>query len=1100
MTFKRLLIANRGEIAIRIARAASELGIETVGVFAHEDSRSLHVRRADRAIQLTGRGAAAYLDIAQLVEVARREECDVVHPGYGFLSENAAFARALADAGITFAGPTPELLELFGDKLKAKALARETGVPIAGGTAGATTPEEARAFFATLKSGEAALVKAVAGGGGRGMRVVRSVDELDGALERCRSEAQAAFGDGSVYVEKLMRRARHIEVQIIGDGKGGVTHLWERECTLQRRHQKLVEIAPSPGLSPKVRARLIDAALAMAGKARYLSLGTFEFLVEADGGDDADFIFIECNPRLQVEHTVTEMVTGIDLVKTQIAIAGGATLAAAGLDPACVPPAVGSAIQLRVNMETMLPDGATLPASGRLGAFDAPSGPGVRVDTFGYAGYETNTSFDSLLAKVIVHSPDGFGAALRRAERALAEFRIEGVETNLGFLRRVTGHPDVVADRVHTLFIEEKAASLAPGTADPGGLYFPNEARGISPTDPSRIAAAPENTVAVVTPMPGLVVNVIASAGDTVERGAELAIVEAMKSELVIRADIAGIVRALPARQGDVLRLGDPVAFVEPSGSIHSEAGVAEAYDLDAIRPDLAEVLQRKHELSDEARPDAVARRHAAGNRTARENIDDLCDTGSFIEYGGMILALQRGRRSMDELKRLSPADGMIAGVGDVNGSLFAADKTRCTVLAYDYTVFAGTQGFQAHAKKDRMFELAEQLETPLIMFTEGGGGRPGDTDYVGVAGLDMRTFWHFGRLSAKVPLIGVNSGRCFAGNAALLGSCDVIIATKNSSIGMAGPAMIEAGGLGAVSADEVGPVSVQAPNGVIDILVEDEAEAVRAAKHYLSFFQGSVSEWSCPDQRELRRLVPENRLRVYDIRAVLGTLADTGSLLELRKAFAPGMVTAFIRIEGHPVGVIANNPMHLGGAIDAPAADKAARFMQLCDAFDIPILSLCDTPGFMVGPESEKTATVRHFSRLFIIGANLDVPMFAVVLRKAYGLGAVAMAAGSFSVPMFSVSWPTGEVGPMGLEGAVRLAYRKELDAIADPAERDAAYKRYVADLYEQGKAMNAATFMELDDVIDPAETRRWIMHGVKSARKPKPRSGKKRPFIDAW
>nr|WP_295469642.1 carboxyl transferase domain-containing protein [Mesorhizobium sp.] len=1100
MTFKRLLIANRGEIAIRIARAASELGIETVGVFAPEDSRSLHVRRADRAIQLTGRGVGAYLDIAQLVEVARREECDVVHPGYGFLSENATFARALADAGITFAGPTPELLELFGDKLKAKALARETGVPIAGGTTGATTPEEARAFFATLKSGEAALVKAVAGGGGRGMRVVRSIDELDGALERCRSEAQAAFGDGSVYVETLMPRARHIEVQIIGDGKGGVTHLWERECTLQRRHQKLVEIAPSPGLSPKVRARLFDAALVMAGKARYLSLGTFEFLVDADGGDDADFIFIECNPRLQVEHTVTEMVTGIDLVKTQIAIAGGATLAAAGLNPACVPPAVGSAIQLRVNMETMLPDGATLPASGRLDAFDAPSGPGVRVDTFGYAGYETNTSFDSLLAKVIVHSPDDFGAGLRRAERALSEFRIEGVGTNLAFLRRVIGHPDVVADRVHTQFIEENAASLAPGLAEPGGLYFPIETSGVSATDRKQYEEAPENTVAVVTPMPGLVVNVIVSAGETVERGAELVIVEAMKSELVIRADIAGIVRALPARQGDVLRLGDPVAFVEPSGSIHSEAEVAEAYDLDAIRPDLAEVLQRKHELSDEARPDAVARRHAAGNRTARENIDDLCDAGSFIEYGGMILALQRGRRSMDELKRLSPADGMIAGVGDVNGSLFAADKTRCTVLAYDYTVFAGTQGFQAHAKKDRMFELAEQLETPLIMFTEGGGGRPGDTDYVGVAGLDMRTFWHFGRLSAKVPLIGVNSGRCFAGNAALLGSCDVIIATKNSSIGMAGPAMIEAGGLGAVSADEVGPVSVQAPNGVIDILVEDEAEAVRAAKHYLSFFQGSVLEWSCPDQRELRRLVPENRLRVYDIRAVLGTLADTGSLLELRKAFAPGLVTAFIRIEGHPVGVIANNPMHLGGAIDAPAADKAARFMQLCDAFDIPILSLCDTPGFMVGPESEMTATVRHFSRLFIIGANLDVPMFAVVLRKAYGLGAVAMAAGSFSVPMFSVSWPTGEIGPMGLEGAVRLAYRKELDAIADPAERDAAYKRYVADLYEQGKAMNAATFMELDDVIDPAETRRWIMHGVKSSRKPKLRSGKKRPFIDAW
>jgi acetyl-CoA carboxylase carboxyltransferase component len=350
------------------------------------------------------------------------------------------------------------------------------------------------------------------------------------------------------------------------------------------------------------------------------------------------------------------------------------------------------------------------------------------------------------------------------------------------------------------------------------------------------------------------------------------------------------------------------------------------------------------------------------------------------------------------------------------------------------------------------------------------------------------------------VPLVGISSGRCFAGNAALLGCCDVVIATRNSTIGMAGPAMIEAGGLGVVTPEQVGPVSVQGPNGVIDLLVDDEAHAVRTAKHYLSFFQGNLTEWTCPDQRQLRRLVPENRLRVYDIRLVLETLADTGSLLELRRQFGTGMITAFMRIEGRPIGVIANNPMHLGGAIDAPAADKAARFMQLCDAFDIPILSLCDTPGFMVGPDSEKTATVRHFSRLFVIGANVDVPMFAVVLRKAYGLGAIAMAAGSFSVPVFSVAWPTGEVGPMGLEGAVRLAYRKELEAITDPAAQQAQYQAYVSEMYLQGKAVNAATFMELDDVIDPSETRRWIMHGLKSAPKKQASPGKKRAYVDTW
>lgn len=1100
MTIRKLLIANRGEIAIRIARAASELGIETVAVYAAEDARSLHVRRADSAVALAGRGAAAYLDIDQVVSVAKREGCDAVHPGYGFLAENASFARALGRAGIIFVGPEAETIDLFGDKPRAKALARQAGVPVAEGTSAATSLEEAKAFFATLKPGQAALIKAVAGGGGRGMRIVSRAEDLEEAFSRCQSEAKAAFGEGSVYIEQLMPKARHIEVQIIGDGRGTVTHLWERECTLQRRHQKLVETAPSANLDPTLRDRLIQSALKMAAIAGYRSLGTFEFLVDAEAS--GDFIFIECNPRLQVEHTVTEEVTGIDLVQTQLRLASGASFDMLGLDPVAPPPVRGHAVQLRVNIETMTSEGQMLPSSGRLDVFDLPSGPGIRVDSFGYAGYETNAGFDSLLAKVIAHTRGEYADALRRSARALAEFRIEGVATNIPFLRRLVERQEVVHGRIYTRFIEDHIGELSaePTTAQ-ANLYF-DDAVAVTPsTVPDTQHAAPPNTFALNSPMPGQIVSLSVQEGDRVRDGQQLLVIEAMKSELVVRADRAGILRKLFVAPGDLVKNNAPIAFIEPSEFIAEEGGTAEAIDLDAIRPDLAEVLARKHELTDAARPDAVARRHAANNRTARENIDDLCDPGSFVEYGGMILALQRGRRSMDELKRVSPADGMIAGVGTVNGALFDEDKTRCSVLAYDYTVFAGTQGFQAHEKKDRMFELADRLNTPVVLFTEGGGGRPGDTDYVGVAGLGMRTFWHFGRLSAKVPLVGINSGRCFAGNAALLGSCDVVIATRNSTIGMAGPAMIEAGGLGAVTPEEVGPVSVQAANGVIDILADDEAHAVQAAKHYMSFFQGSVTEWTCPDQRELRRIVPENRLRIYDIRAVLETLSDTGSLLELRSGFGVGMITALMRIEGRPVGVIANNPMHLGGAIDAPAADKAARFMQLCDAFDIPILSLCDTPGFMVGPESEKTATVRHFSRLFVIGANLDVPMFAVVLRKAYGLGAIAMAAGSFSVPVFSVAWPTGEVGPMGLEGAVRLAYRKELEAIADPKARNEQYQRYVAEMYQQGKAMNAATFMELDDVIDPAETRRWILHGLKSAaRRGSRTTGKKRAYVDTW
>jgi len=379
-------------------------------------------------------------------------------------------------------------------------------------------------------------------------------------------------------------------------------------------------------------------------------------------------------------------------------------------------------------------------------------------------------------------------------------------------------------------------------------------------------------------------------------------------------------------------------------------------------------------------------------------------------------------------------------------------------------------------------------------------GGRPGDTDGTGVAGLDCMAFHLFGRLSGLVPLVGINSGRCFAGNAALLGCCDVVIATANSSIGMGGPAMIEGGGLGVFHPDEVGPMSVQMRNGVVDIAVEDEAEAVQAAKNYLSYFQGPLREWECTDQRLLRNIIPENRLRIYDVRAVIEMLADAGSVLELRRHFGPGMVTALIRIEGRPLGLIANNPVHLAGAIDSNGADKAARFMQLCDAFDLPLLFLCDTPGIMVGPEAEKTALVRHCTRMFVTGASLSVPFFTIVLRKAYGLGAQAMAGGSFKAPIFTISWPTGEFGGMGLEGAVKLGYRNELAAIEDADERRKLFEEMVARMYEHGKAVNTASHFEIDDVIDPAESRRWITAALRTAERRDPKSGKARPNIDTW
>jgi len=599
--------------------------------------------------------------------------------------------------------------------------------------------------------------------------------------------------------------------------------------------------------------------------------------------------------------------------------------------------------------------------------------------------------------------------------------------------------------------------------------------------------------VTINAPMAGVVVSVELRAGDVVRAGQEVVILESMKMEHVVVAETGGVIHRIEVAVGETVAAGQALVVVTPGAVAAATTTAAADADLDAIRPDLAEVRARHALGLDEARPAAVARRRKTGQRTARENIADLCDPGSFVEYGALAIAAQRRRRTVEDLVENTPADGLVGGIGTVNGA-------RCMVISYDYTVLAGTQGYYNHKKKDRLFDLAEQWRLPIVIFAEGGGGRPGDTDAPGVAGLDTMSFVQFGRLSALVPLVGIVSGRCFAGNAALLGCCDVIIATENANVGMGGPAMIEGGGLGTFAPEEVGPIDVQGPNGVVDVVVADEAAAVRAAKQYLSYFQGPRGEWTCADQRLLRQLVPENRLRVYDVRRVIETLADSGSVLELRRQFGVGIVTALVRIEGRPLGLIANDPRHLGGAIDADAADKAARFVQLCDAFDLPILSLCDTPGFMVGPDAERTALVRHVSRMFVTAGSITVPYFTVVLRKGYGLGAQAMAGGSFHAPFFIVAWPSGEFGGMGLEGAVRLGYRKELAAIADPEEREALFEKIVASAYEQGKAINMASFLEIDAVIDPVDSRSWILRGLDSVPPRPARTGKKRPCIDTW
>ena len=585
--------------------------------------------------------------------------------------------------------------------------------------------------------------------------------------------------------------------------------------------------------------------------------------------------------------------------------------------------------------------------------------------------------------------------------------------------------------------------------------------------------SGPDGSVGLAAPIQGTVVAVLVAEGDEVRTGQDLVVLEAMKMEHVIHADRDGVIQAVPCAVGDVMREGFPLVYIKEAQVSVAALAAAEVFDPDFIRGDLQELIDRHAHTLDENRPVAVGKRRARGYRMPRENIEQLVDPGSFQEYWPLIVARQHQRNTDQQLRENTPADGLLAGTATINGDLFDETAARAIVVHYDYTVLAGTQGGRNHYKQDRMFEMANRYRFPLVFFTEGGGGRPGDDRTGPGVAFDTYTFTQFSKLSGLVPLVGVTNGRCFAGNTALLACCDVIIATEGSTVAMGGPAMIEGGGLGVYTPEEVGPMSFQVPNGVVDILTKDEEEATEVAKKYLSYFQGAIDEWEAPDQRRLRHVVPENRLRLYDMREVIDTIADVGSVLEIREKFGIGVITAFIRVEGRPMGVIANNPHHLAGAIDSPGSDKGARFLQLCDAFDIPVLSLMDCPGMMVGPDVEATALVRHCARMFNTGANLSVPLFGVVVRKAYGLGVQAMCGASALVGFFTVAWPTAEFAGMNIEGSVKLGYRKELAAIDDVEERKDEYERRVERSYENAKAINAAAGGGLDDVIDPADTR---------------------------
>ncbi len=1086
----KLLVANRGEIAIRIIRAAAELQLPTVAIFPKDDAGSLHTGKADEAVTLKGVGTAAYLDIEQIITVAKEADCDAIHPGYGFLAENADFARRCADEGLIFIGPRVDTLELFGNKARARVAAAAADVPIIRGLDHAVSLEETAAFFDELSDGRGIMIKAVGGGGGRGSRMVERASEVASTYERCRAEAQATFGNGDLYIEEFIPQARHVEVQILGDVHGAIVHLGERECSVQRYFQKIIEVAPAPGLADDLRTRIIDATVRFANRVGYSNAGTFEFLVDVGGSapgassdneNDQQFAFIETNARLQVEHTVTEEVTGVDIVQAQIRLAKGATIAELGLDSPQVSEPRGYAIQARVCMESIREDGSIHPSNGTLTAYEAPSGPGVRTDGFGYGGYQTSLLFDSLLTKVIGHSPSSsFADAIARTSRALSEFRIEGIDTNITFLQSILAHEDFASGNFHTRSVDEKLAQLTAASAQqrrfivPAG-YEPSSDASKADQD-SAEAVGPAGSVGLVAPMQGTIVEIAVAIGDEVRIGQLVAVIEAMKLQHDIKADRSGVVCAVSMSVGDVVREEYPIVFINETeiegGTIEADAET----DMDHIRGDMREVNDRITQTLDASHEEEVAARHAMGRRTARENIADLVDDGSFMEFGPPAAG--------------SVTSGTVMGLGTINANLVGEERGRAAVVHSDYLMATYTHG---HYKQEPIHELVRDFRVPLVFFSEGEGRPYGDLTGVG---MDASVFADFARLSGLVPLVGVNTGDCFAGNATLLSCCDVIIATENSTIGVNGPAMVEASGMGTHSLQEIGSMSLHVPNGDVDILVEDDAAAVATVKKYLGYFQGPTEPGEAPDQRRMRHIIPENRVRTYDMREIIRTLADVDSVLEIRRDFGIGVITAFIRVEGRPLGVVANNPAHLAGAIDSPGADNGARFFHLCDAFDIPTVVFMDCPGIMVGPDHERQALVRHSVRLFNIGANMTSPLFGVMVRKAYGLGVQAMIGGASSVTLFNVAWPTAEFAGMNIDGAVKLSARRELAAIKDPEKRKEAYDRKVSKGYESARAINSGARY----VIDPADTRAWIVRGLKSLPPTPPRTGKKRPYVDTW
>ena len=1113
---RRVLISNRGEIAIRIAKAATDLGMESVSVHPPVDALSLHTRFTTETRAIGGAGldgVAAYLDIESIIRAARASGADCVHPGYGFLAENAAFAERCAAEGITFVGPSPAALALFGDKVSARALATSLGILV---VPGSTEPlrDATDAAERAASIGYPVMLKASAGGGGRGMRAVHGAAEMADAFEGCRREAEAAFGDGSVFLEKLVVRPRHIEVQVLADSHGNVVHLHERDCSVQLRNQKVVEIAPAPNLDPAVRAKLHADAVRLVAAADYVNAGTVEFLVSPETGEHW---FIECNPRIQVEHTVTEQVTGIDLVEAQFHIAAGATLASLGLGSQdAVGAPRGYSVQARVVATGV----------GTLSAYKEPAGAGVRVDAHGYLGYAPPPQFDPLLAKVIGTSSAGgtLTSALDRTKRALDEFHIAGLPTNLPQLRAILVHDAVRAgDARTTLLAEEPALTTGGRDAEGHAVNFLHEqARAVTGlTVPAGEAASGPSLpvdgddVGVTVPMASAVVDVRVAAGDVVVAGDTLLVLSAMKMETNLTAPTTGTVQAvLDLHPGDAVSVGQVVVVITP-GDVAADGSVRAKRPDETWQPLLDEVKTLQglahFRLAPGSTDPGVVRQRTRGKLTCRERINLLLDDGTFREVGSLA-----GFASYDDeggIAAFTPANH-VGGWGKVEGR-------QTIVCADDFTSRGGHADGAIGAKSMYLDRLSVDMRVPSVRLLDGssGGGSvaamvPEQKKDGESAAKESRGAITAGRPRVSggggsflpphlgstqyteqlstVPVVNVLLGSVVGIGAAkaVLGHFSVMV-RDISQLFVAGPPVVAHAMGYEITKEDLGDWRIHCRNGSVDNLAETEEEAMAQTKQFLSYLPPSVfeappvlpSRTSDPADRrddELFDLVPRKRTTTFDIRRAITLMADRDSFFEIGPHWGTDQVTGFVRFNGHPLGVIASDSRHVnGGALTADGCDKVRRHLDLCDLFHIPVLNLVDNPGFAVGLEHEIAGTIRKGGEWMVAFAQIKVPLFTVLMRRSFGVAGNNWATPQAS-PSVRVVWPAADVGGIPPEGGIEAAYKRQLAEAADPAALRAELNARIESARGPIGPLNR---FQIEEMIDPRDTRRLVCEWVENA-----------------